>query len=90
MVSASDDAGLGGRLSLPELRLSPVGSVLVRVAIAFFAIAATTMLVYVQRSQYQDNTGTPVDFVDALYFATVSLSTTGYGDITRPQTKRGW
>ncbi|MBK9434968.1 MAG: potassium channel family protein [Actinobacteria bacterium] len=77
-----DDAGLGGRLSLPELRLSPVGSVLVRVAIAFFAIAATTMLVYVQRSQYQDNTGTPVDFVDALYFATVSLSTTGYGDIT--------
>ena len=59
------------------------------VAIAFFAIAATTMLVYVQRSQYQDNTGTPVDFVDALYFATVSLSTTGR-DITPPQTKRGW
>jgi voltage-gated potassium channel len=77
-----DDAGLGGRLALPELRLSPVASVLVRVAIAFFAIAATTLLVYVQRSQYQDNTGTPVDFVDALYFATVSLSTTGYGDIT--------
>ncbi len=55
---------------------------LVRLAIAVFAITATTMLVYVQRDQYQDNTGTPVDFVDALYFATVSLSTTGYGDIT--------
>jgi voltage-gated potassium channel len=47
-----------------------------------FAVTATTLLVYFQRDQYQDNTGTPVDFVDALYFATVSLSTTGYGDIT--------
>ncbi len=77
-----DDSGLGGRLLLPIYSWSPTASVLVRVGIAFFAIMATTMLVYVQRAQYQDNTGTPVDFVDALYFATVSLSTTGYGDIT--------
>ncbi|MEZ5184694.1 MAG: potassium channel family protein [Candidatus Nanopelagicales bacterium] len=82
MSEREEDSGLGGRLVLPNLRLSPTASVLTRVGIAFFAVAATTMLVYLQRDQYQDNTGTPVDFVDALYFATVSLSTTGYGDIT--------
>ncbi len=82
MSQRKDDSGLGGRLSLPNVSWSPSVSVLVRVAIAAFAIAATTFLVYIQRAQYQDNTGTPVNFIDALYFATVSLSTTGYGDIT--------
>jgi voltage-gated potassium channel len=77
-----DDSGLTGRLSLPNTSWSPTASVALRVGIAAFAVIATTMLVYVQRDQYQDNTGTPVNFVDALYFATVSLSTTGYGDIT--------
>jgi voltage-gated potassium channel len=77
-----NDSGLGGRLLLPNYSWSPSASVLVRIGIALFAIIATTMLVYIQRDQYQDNTGTPVNFVDALYFATVSLSTTGYGDIT--------
>ena len=81
-MSRSDDSGLSGRLTLPNRAWSPTTSVVVRLAIAAFAITATTLLVYVQRDQYQDNTGTPVDFVDALYFATVSLSTTGYGDIT--------
>ena len=81
-MSRSDDSGLSGRLTLPNRSWSPTTSVVVRIAIAAFAVIATTMLVYVQRDQYQDNTGTPVDFVDALYFATVSLSTTGYGDIT--------
>lgn len=74
--------GLGGRLSLPDKHLSPLVSGLIRFAIAFGAIFAATMLVWVQRAQYTDNNGTPVDLVDAIYFATVSLSTTGYGDIT--------
>ena len=77
-----DESRLGGRLSLPNWNWSPITSVFVRVGLAFFAIAACTFLVWIQRDQYQDNTGTPVDLVDALYFATVSLSTTGYGDIT--------
>jgi voltage-gated potassium channel len=77
-----DDSGLGGRLSLPARDFSPGISAAIRLSIAAFAIIATTLLVYVQREQYQDNSGTPVNFIDALYFATVSLSTTGYGDIT--------
>jgi voltage-gated potassium channel len=77
-----DDSRLGGRLYLPNWNWSPITNVVLRVSIAVFAIVATTFLVYIQRDQYQDNTGTPVNLIDSLYFATVSLSTTGYGDIT--------
>lgn len=79
---SDDDSRLGGRLFLPNWNWSPVKSVLLRVGLAVFAVAATTLLVYAQRTQYMDADGTPVGFIDALYFATVSLSTTGYGDIT--------
>lgn len=82
MAQRDDESRLGGRLYLPNWNWSPIASVFFRIGLAFFAIAATTLLVWVQRDQYQDNTGTPVNFIDALYFATVSLSTTGYGDIT--------
>ena len=77
-----DESRLGGRLYLPNWNWSPITNVMFRLGLALFAIMATTILVWVQRDQYQDNTGGSVDFVDALYFATVSLSTTGYGDIT--------
>ena len=82
MSQGKVDSGLGGRLALPARDVSPGASAIIRLSIAAFAILATTLLVYAQRDQYQDNSGTPVNFVDALYFATVSLSTTGYGDIT--------
>lgn len=82
MSKSEDESRFGGRLVLPDWNWSPITSVVFRISLAFGAILATAILVYLQRDQYQDNTGTPVDFVDALYFATVSLSTTGYGDIT--------
>lgn len=81
-MARDDDSQLGGRLFLPNRNWSPVTNVVVRLGLALFAIFATTLLVWLQRAQYQDNTGTPVNLIDALYFATVSLSTTGYGDIT--------
>ena len=77
-----DESRLGGRLYLPNWNWSPITNVMFRLGLALFAIMATTILVWAQRDQYQDNTDTPVDFIDALYFSTVSLSTTGYGDIT--------
>ena len=82
MSQRDEDSRLSGYLYLPNWNWRPLTSVAFRLGLALFAIVACTFLVYIQRGQYQDNTGTPVDFVDALYFATVSLSTTGYGDIT--------
>ncbi len=40
------------------------------------------MIVYADHEGYNDNSDGSVDFLDALYYATVTLSTTGYGDIT--------
>ena len=39
-------------------------------------------LTYVGRDGYRDADGTPLSVLDAIYYATVTLTTTGYGDIT--------
>ena len=39
-------------------------------------------LVYFDRGSYTDNYDGEVSLVDAVYYATVTISTTGYGDIT--------
>jgi voltage-gated potassium channel len=40
------------------------------------------VVVYLGRSGYRDSAGGPISILDATYYATVSLTTTGYGDIT--------
>ncbi len=57
---------------------------LLRVLLALALLVLTVALVYFDRDGYVDNndpTGR-VGFIDAIYYATVTLSTTGYGDIT--------
>ena len=68
-------------LRLPARRHGPLGSFLVRIAIAVACLVATTLLVYVERDGYKDGNGSAISMLDALYYATVTLSTTGYGDI---------
>lgn len=70
------------RLHFASRRLSPVRNISVRIGIALFVLFATTLIVYFERDCYADRglTGTLTP-LDALYYATVSLSTTGYGDI---------
>jgi voltage-gated potassium channel len=56
--------------------------------LALAVLGLTVLIIYVDRSGYVDNndpTG-EVDLSDALYYTTVTLSTTGYGDIT-PKTE---
>ena len=52
--------------------------------LAIAILVVTVCLVYFDRAHYRDNTDPPlfeVDFIDAIYYTTVTLSTTGYGDI---------
>jgi voltage-gated potassium channel len=58
-------------------------SIGVRVGVALLALAITTVIVYSEQGCYQDRGElTGLSWIDAFYYATVSLSTTGYGDIT--------
>lgn len=53
-----------------------------RVAIAVTIVVLNWMLVLLERDGYNDAVDGEVSVIDALYYTTVTLSTTGYGDIT--------
>jgi voltage-gated potassium channel len=73
---------IGGRLHLPQRQVRPVRQIGWRIAIAASCVIVTTLLVYFERAGYNDNADGEVSVLDAIYYATVTLSTTGYGDIT--------
>ncbi|MEY8017721.1 potassium channel family protein [Mycobacterium servetii] len=73
---------LVGVVRIPEDPASPARVITRRVAIALVVLFAAAAIVYVERGGYRDVRDRELTFVDCLYFAAVSLSTTGYGDIT--------
>jgi voltage-gated potassium channel len=76
------DSDLVDILNIPEPFVSPARRIVMRVLYAFGALFAAVLIVYVDRDGYKDSNGDGLTFLDCLYYATVSLSTTGYGDIT--------
>jgi voltage-gated potassium channel len=83
--SEPDRESSHGSVVLPESTRSPWWSLSRRFLLAFGIIAFTVLLVWVDRHGYRDNNDPPthaVNLVDAIYYSTVTLSTTGYGDIT--------
>jgi voltage-gated potassium channel len=56
-------------------------SILQRVSIALGIVLLIALLTYFGRSGYSDATGGPISFLDAIYYSTVTVTTTGYGDI---------
>ncbi|GAB2832248.1 potassium channel family protein [Streptomyces chlorus] len=71
------------RVKLPRKVIEhPIRQVVKRLSIALFLLVLTALIVYVDRDGYIDNSDGTLDFLDAFYYATVTLSTTGYGDIT--------
>jgi voltage-gated potassium channel len=73
---------LVGVLRIPEDHASPVRVITRRMVIALVVLFAATVVVYLDRGGYRDVRDDRLTFLDCLYFAAVSLSTTGYGDIT--------
>jgi voltage-gated potassium channel len=70
------------RISLPERSRGPVKAFLGRIVIALACVFVTALVVYLERDGYRDLDEKLKTPLDALYYATVTLSTTGYGDIT--------
>ncbi len=69
-------------IRLPTSERAPLDYLLRRVAIAVGLITFVALLAYVDRDGYRDVSGTPIGLIDAFYYATVTVTTTGYGDIT--------
>ena len=74
--------GVVGALRLPRDETPPLWAVLRRVLIAAGLLGLAVLTVYLDRKGYRDADDNGVTLLDAVYYATVSLSTTGYGDIT--------
>ncbi|MFT3878015.1 MAG: NAD-binding protein [Propioniciclava sp.] len=70
-------------VSLPTQARNPWMELLRRGLLAVAIIAANSLIVWLDRDSYADNVnGDGVSFIDAVYYATVTVTTTGYGDIT--------
>jgi voltage-gated potassium channel len=75
------DHSLVGIIRMPDALESPARAIIKRVIGATAALFAAVLIVYLDRDGYRDVNGDGLSFLDAVYYATVSLSTTGYGDI---------
>ncbi|WP_414687831.1 potassium channel family protein [Mycobacterium sp.] len=81
-LTTRPDAALVEVLRIPEQFVSPGRRIFRRVVYAMLTLLAAVVIVYLDRDGYRDVQQNRLSFLDCLYYATVSLSTTGYGDIT--------
>lgn len=81
-------AQLSGRgyfnlVKLPKAQVSPFRELTKRGLLAVGCVLLSTAIVWIDRDSYADSaSGGTVTLVDALYYSTVTITTTGYGDIT--------
>ena len=68
-------------MRLPGGEPGPLRTILTRVAIALGLIVIVAILAYVGRDGYTDPDDGDVSLLDAFYYSTVSITTTGYGDV---------
>ena len=71
----------GAQLLLPRRPLPAWRSLLGRLSVAVAIVVVIALLAFFDRGGYSDADGTPLTLLDAVYDATVTATTTGYGDI---------
>ncbi len=67
---------------VPRSERAPLSAILRRVGFAIGLIVFVALVVRLSGDGYVDVTNDPISFLDALYYASVTVTTTGYGDIT--------
>ena len=67
---------------LPLRVRAPLAAVLRRIGFAVSLVIFVALVVRLGRGGYVDVTGEDIGMLDALYYASVTVTTTGYGDIT--------
>jgi len=81
-LTALPGYALVGTLRIPESDVGPLRAIWKRVAVALLALVVAVITVYLGRDGYTDVRGVPLSLIDCVYFATISLTTVGYGDLT--------
>ncbi|MFB7515572.1 potassium channel family protein [Streptomyces sp. NPDC056144] len=82
MARQADEKVVGPQIRLPRRVIEkPLRQVGKRLLMAMGVLILTVLIVYADRAGYHDNANETLDFLDCVYYATVTLSTTGYGDI---------
>ncbi|WP_116045328.1 potassium channel family protein [Amycolatopsis palatopharyngis] len=81
-LAEQPDHTLTSVIKMPVSTVSPMNAIARRIIGALLALGLAVLIVYLDRDGYTDSNGDGVSLLDALYYATVSLSTTGYGDIS--------
>jgi voltage-gated potassium channel len=69
-------------ITLPASKQGPLRALAVRFGAALALILLIVIVVFLDRDGYRDNNGDELSLLDCVYYTVVSLSTTGYGDIT--------
>jgi voltage-gated potassium channel len=67
---------------LPVSQRSPLAVLLRRLGIAAGLVLIVSVVTYLDRDGFRDAAGDEIDLLDAFYFGAVSVTSTGYGDIT--------
>lgn len=80
-VRRSQDSRGQALVALPARTWSPTRQLVLRVLVALALVGIIVALVHLDRDAYTDSHDGRVSLVDAVYYATVTITTTGYGDI---------
>jgi len=74
-------------VTLPRRVTPPLAVLGRRLLIAMGLMSFVALVSYLGRAGYRDSAGGEVGLLDAVYYATVSITTTGYGDIVPVSTE---
>ncbi|HSK50768.1 MAG TPA: ion channel, partial [Solirubrobacterales bacterium] len=77
-------------IELPGGEASPLRKILGRLAIALGLITLVALVSYAGRDGYVDPEDGTISLLDAFYYSTVSITTTGYGDIRPVSDSARW
>ncbi|HMK12602.1 MAG TPA: potassium channel family protein, partial [Acidimicrobiales bacterium] len=69
------------RIAFPHRQVDPRRSIVIRIGIAVGIVFVVAVLTWIQRDGFHDADGTPLTFLDSVYYSTVAVTSTGYGDI---------
>ncbi len=72
----------GADVRLPSTHRGPLEVLLRRLGVAAGLVVVVSLITWLDRDGFRDNAGDEIDLLDAFYFGAVSVTSTGYGDVT--------